>query len=139
MVELHVVHGLVCADVAGADDHLAGCKALEHLLVCLELVVLRREVLAVEVDELGAEEADAAGVVLLHSAHVAHAADVGKDVDGLAVEGGVGLALQLLQQGLLFLVFLLALFQALEQVGGGVNVDTGVVAVHDRHLAVPAK
>ena len=137
MVELHVVHGLVCADVAGADDHLAGCKALKHLLVCLELVVLRREILAVEVDELGAEEADAAGVVLLHSAHVAHAADVGKDVDGLAVEGGVGLALELLQQCLLFLVFLLALFQALEQVGGGVNVDTGVVAVHDRHLAVP--
>lgn len=42
------------------------------------LVVLRREILAVEVDEFGAEEADAAGVILLHSAHVAHAADVAK-------------------------------------------------------------
>ena len=96
VVQLHVIHGLVCADVAGADDHLAGRKALQHLLIGLELVVLRREVLAVEVDELGAEEADAAGVVLLHRPHIAHAADVGKDVDGPAVKGGVGLALQLL-------------------------------------------
>ena len=96
VVQLHVIHGLVRADVAGADDHLAGRKALQHLLIGLELVVLRREVLAVEVDELGAEQTHAAGVVLLHSTHVAHAADVGKHVDGLAVKGGVGLALQLL-------------------------------------------
>ena len=96
MVQLHVIHGLVRADVTGADDHLAGRKALQHLLIGLELVVLRREVLAVEVHELGAEEADAAGVVLLHRPHIAHAADVGKDVDGLAVQRGVGLALQLL-------------------------------------------
>ena len=137
MVQLHVIHGLVCADITGAHHHLAGCKAFHHLLVSLELVVLGGEVLAVQVDELGAEQTYAAGVVLLHCAHVAHAADVGEHVDGLAVQRGVGLALQLLQQSLLFLILLLALFQALEQVGGGVHIHTGVVAVHHSHLAVP--
>lgn len=119
MIQLHIIHGLVCADITGAHHHLAGCKAFQHLLVSLELVVFGGEVLAVQVDELGAEQTHAAGVVLLHSTHIAHAADVGKHVDGLAVQRGVGLALQLLQQGLLFLVFLLALFQALEQIGVG--------------------
>ena len=32
---------------------------------------------------------------------------------------------------------LLALFQALEQIGGGVHIHTGIVAVHHGHLAVP--
>ena len=40
-------------------------------------------------------------------------------------------------KGLLFLVLLLALFQALEQIGGGVHIHTGIVAVHHGHLAVP--
>ena len=137
VIQLHVIHGLICADITGAHHHLAGCKAFQHLLVSLELVVFGGEVLAVQVDELGAEQTHAAGVVLLYSANIAHAADVGKHVDGLAVQRGVGLALQLLQQGLLFLVLLLALFQALEQVGGGVHIHTGVVAVHHSHLAVP--
>ena len=137
MIQLHIIHGLIRADITGAHDHLAGCKAFHHLLVSLELVVLGGEVLAVQVDELGAEQAYAAGIVLLHSTHIAHAADVGKDIDGLAVQRGVGLALQLLQQGLLLLIFLLALLQALEQVGGGFNVNAGVVAIDDRHLAVP--
>ena len=57
--------------------------------------------------------------------------------DGLAVQRGIGLALQLLQQSLLLLIFLLALLQALEQVGGGVNVNAGIIAIDDRHLAVP--
>ncbi len=78
-----------------------GSKALKDLLVRLELVVLGGEVLAVEVDEFGAEQADAARIILLDRTHIAHAADVGEDVDGLAVQRGVGLALQLLQQGLL--------------------------------------
>ena len=102
VVQLHVVHGLVGTDITGAHDHLAGSQALHHLLVSLELILFGGEVLAVQVDEFGAEQAHAAGVVLLHSTHVAHAADVGKHVDGLAVQRGVGLALQLLQQGLLF-------------------------------------
>jgi hypothetical protein len=137
VIQLHVIDGLIGTDVTGTDDHLAGSQTLHHLLVGLELVVLGGEVLAVQVDELGAEQAYAAGIVLLHSTHIAHAADVGKDIDGLAVQRGVGLALQLLQQGLLLLIFLLALLQALEQVGGGFNVNAGIVAIDDRHLAVP--
>ena len=137
VVQLHIVHGLVGADVAGADDDLLRGKALKDLLVRLELVVLGGKVLAVEVDEFGAEQADAARVILLDRTHVAHAADVGKDVDGLAVQRGVGLALQLAEQGLFLLILLLALGQALQKVGGRVYVHTGVVAVHHGHLAVP--
>ena len=137
VVQLHIIDGLVRADVAGADDDLLGGQGLHHLLVGLELVLLGGVVLAVQVDELGAEQAHAAGVVLLDRAHVPDAADVGVDVDGGAVQGGVGLALQLLQQGLFLLILLLALLQGLEQVGGGVHIDAGVVAVDDRHLAVP--
>ena len=137
MVELHVIDGLVGTDVTGADDDLLGGQALHHLLVGFELVVLGGEVLAVQVDEFGAEQAHAAGVVLLHGTHIAHAADVGEDVDGLAVQRGVGLALELGEEGELLLVFLLTLGQALQQIGGGVYIHAGVVAVHHGHLAVP--
>ena len=137
MVQLHIVHGLVRADVTGADDHFLGGQALHHLLVRLKLVILGGIVLAVEVDEFCPEQADAAGVVLLHGTHIAHAADVCIHVDGLAVQRGVGLALELLQQDLLFLILFLAGAEALEQVGGGVHIHAGVVAVHHSHLAVP--
>ena len=137
MVELHVVHSLVRADITGAHDHLFGGQAFQHLLVGLELVFLGGVIRAVQVDEFGAEQAHAARVILLDRAHIAHAADVGKDLHGLAVQRGVGFALELGQQGQLLLVLLLALFQALQQIGGGVHIHAGVVAVHHSHLAVP--
>ena len=137
VVQLHVVHGLVRADITGAHDHLFGSQALQHLLVGLELVFLGGVIRAVQVDEFGAEQAHAARVVLLDRAHIAHAADVGKDLHGLAVQRGVGLALELGQQGQLLLVLLLAFFQALQQIGGGVHIHAGVVAIHHSHLAVP--
>ena len=98
VIQVHVVDGLVCADIAGTDDHGLRSKALDCELVGLELLFLGRLYLVVEVDELGTEQADAAGVVLLDCADVAGSADVRVDLDGMAVDGGVRLALQLLQE-----------------------------------------
>ena len=69
---------LVAADVEQAERELARVKALGGAVQELELLVLRREVAADREAELGAVEADAAGVVEQRGLGVGELAHVGE-------------------------------------------------------------
>ena len=55
LVEVHVVDGLVSADIAGTDDDQLRSQGLNDALVSGELLLLCRLLFAVEVYELGTE------------------------------------------------------------------------------------
>ena len=107
------------------------CIRDRDMLVGLELLVLGGEGGGVQIEELAAEQADAAAVVDLHGVDVLGRADVAVDADGLAVLGQVGLALQGLQQALQALLLLTLLQQAVAGVVIGVDDQCAGAAVGD--------
>ena len=138
LVQIHVIDSLVRADIAGTDDDELGSQSLNNALVGCELLLFCGLFLAVEIYELGAEEADTFCIVLVYAAQVGGSADVGIYVHAAAVDCGAGLALEFLKQCILLEVFIVFCLQGRHQIGSGINVDTAVVAVQDGHLAVPA-
>ena len=88
---------LVGADVERAQHHRPAGHRLRHLPVSLELLVLARQVAAVEEQELGAEQAHALGARLQHLGHVLRQLDVGVELDRRAVERRRGRGLEQLQ------------------------------------------
>ncbi len=78
---------LVGAQVAGADGRRPALERLDDLGVGLEMVFLGRIVLAVQVQELGAVEADAAGPAGDAAVHVMGELDVAPQVDLVPVGG----------------------------------------------------
>ena len=135
--KVEVVSLLVGADIEGSDDDLLAAHDLGDALVDSELFVLGREGLGVEINELGAEKSDAARVVLEHHRGVGNVADVCINVDLCAVEGDVGLLLELLEKRSLLYVLDAFLVEGIEQILSRLNVNAVVVAVDDRELAVP--
>ena len=139
MIELHVIDGLVRADVTGADDDLLRRQRLQNMPVRLKLLLFPRLLPAVEIHEFRAEQTDSAGIVLLYGTDVRRPADVGIDLDGSAVDGRVVLALQLLQQRDSGLILLLLLLERAEQILRRIDIDTAVIAIDDGHLSVPVR
>ena len=135
--KVEAVSLLVGADVESSDDDLLAAHNLGDALVDSELFVLGGEGLGMQIDELGAEKSDAARVVLEHHRGVGNVADVGVNVDLGAVEGDVGLLLELLEKRSLLYVLDAFLVEGIEQILSRLNVDAVVVAVDDRELAVP--
>lgn len=127
--QVKVADLLVRADVQRADDDLLAVHVRQHLLVGFKLLILGGIVRRVQVEELGAEQADAAAVVDLHGMHILRRANVAVDADGLAVLRYVGLALERFQQALQAQL-LVALFQ---QAVTGV-----VVGVDDQRTVLPS-
>ena len=127
---------LVGAEVEGADRDRLAVHAFRDDAIGLELLVLRRQALAVEEQELGAEEADARRAVLERLLEVLGQLDVGSELDVDAVERFRGLRAQALQ--LLPLELELALLQAVFGEHRPIRIDDhhARVAVDDQHLAV---
>lgn len=105
--------------------------ALGNRLICLELLLLSRIIIVLQVQELGAEQTDAAAVIDLYGVDILGRADVAVDADGLAVLGHVGLTLQGLQQALQALLLLTLLQQAVAGVVIGVDDQCAGAAVGD--------
>ena len=80
------VQRLVGAEVERAQHHRPALHRLGHVAVGLELLVLARQLVAVEEHELGAEQADALGARLEHFRHVLRQLDVGEQLDRRAVD-----------------------------------------------------
>ena len=97
MVQTEVVDLFVRADVECADDDRTAAHLLCDLSVCIELKFLSRPVLAFQIQELTAEQADALSIVGQHGGYVRGTADVGVQVDPLTGLGFGGLAFELPQ------------------------------------------
>ena len=138
LVQVHVVDRLVRTDVAGTDDDEPGGESFEDALIGHELLLLSGLFLTVEIDKFGAEQADAFRIVLIDTGNVFRAADVGINVDIAAVDGGAGLALELLKQSVLLEVRFVFDLELIQQLRSRINVDAVGIAVKDGHLAVPA-
>ncbi len=91
------VERLVGAEVERAQHHRLAAHRFGDVAIGLELLVLARQVLAVQEHELAAEKADALGPGLEHLRHVLGQLDVGVELDRRAVEGGGLGRLQALQ------------------------------------------
>ena len=76
---------LVRADIQRPDNHFPSAHIGQHFLIGLKLDVLRREIVAVQVQEFTAEQAHAAGVVREHRGHVVRSADVAEHLNALPV------------------------------------------------------
>ncbi len=77
---------LVRTEVEGADGDGQTVHVLHHLAVGFELFVLGRQVAAIQVQELGAEQSDAVGTVLHGAGNVVRQLDVGVQFDRRAVQ-----------------------------------------------------
>ncbi len=132
--QIEVADLLVCADVQGADDNLLGRHVRQDLLIGLILIVLGGIVVAVEIQELRPEQADAAGVVGLDGCHVLGRADVAVDTHALAVERLIGLSLELLEHLAKLDLLGALLHQTLAGRLVGIEHNVAGAAVHD-HLA----
>ncbi len=127
---------LVGAQVERANRHWQAVHARGHGPVSLELLVLGRQSLAIEKQELGAEEPDARRAVFQDLAHVVGQLDIREQLDAHAVDRLGGLAAKTLQ--LLPLEIELALLQPVfgEHRTIGVDDHHTALAVHDQHFAV---
>ena len=77
---------LVAAQVQGADGDRPVLHLLEDGAVGAEVLLLGGQLLAVQVEELGAVEAHALGAVSQHARHLLGKLDVGADADAAAVQ-----------------------------------------------------
>jgi hypothetical protein len=109
--------------------------AQSDLLVRGKLLVLGRKLLGVHEQELGAEEANALGIVLRRHVRVVRVADVRDEKNLLAVAGHGLLAAVGLESGLLLRVGLSLRAIVLQDVVLGVVDDLAEGAVDDDHLA----
>ena len=134
--QVKVADLLVRADVQRADDDLLAVHVRQHLLVGFKLLLLGGIVRRVQVEELGAEQADAAAVVDLHGMHILWRADVAVDADGLAVLRYVGLALERFQQALQAQLLVALFQQAVTGVVVGVDDQRTGAAVRDGGAAL---
>ena len=87
LIQVHVFDGLVSADITCTDDDKLGSQGFQNSLVSSELLFFAGLFLAVEVYELGTEQAYAFRVVLVNSAYISGAADVGVYMYVVAVDG----------------------------------------------------
>ena len=129
--QVEVTDLFVGADVQRADDDFLAVHIRQNGLVCLELLIFGGEIVGVEVEELAAEQTDAAAVVDLHGMHVLRRTDVAVNADGLAVLGHVGLPLQGFQKALQAQLLFPLLHQAVAGIVVGVNDQRTGAAVGD--------
>ena len=131
---LRGVDPLVRAQVEGADGDRAAVHFLDHAAIGFELLILIGQVAAVQIEELGAEQADAVGAVFPGAGDVVGKLDVGVQFDAGSVERrGFGL-LQPLELGALEVQLFTAQLVFREHGSVGIDDDHAVVAVHDQHF-----
>ena len=123
--QVKVADLLVRADIQRADDNFLASHISQNLFVGFKLLVLGGVIRAVQVQELAAEQADAAAIVDLYGMYVVRGANVAVNADALAILGHIGLAFQGLQQALQAQL-LFPLFQ---------QVITGHIVRVDHHIA----
>jgi len=81
-----VVDALVGAEVEGTDGDGQAVHVLHHLAIGFELFVLGRQVAAIQIQELGAEQSHAVGTVLHGAGNIVRQLDVGVQFDRRAVQ-----------------------------------------------------
>ena len=123
--QVKVADLLVRADIQRANDNFLAAHIGKNLFVGFKLLVLGGVIRAVQVQELAAEQADAAAIVDLHGMYIVRGANVAVNADALAILGHIGLAFQGLQQALQAQLFF-PLFQ---------QVITGHIVRVDHHIA----
>ena len=90
-------HHLVAAEIEGAEGRGERMQPLEHAARVQEVLLLLRQIGAIEEEELGAVEADALGAVLERARHLLGELDVGVEPHARAV-GGLGRQVAVLEQ-----------------------------------------
>ena len=134
--QIKVADLLVSADVQRADNDLLAVHVGQDLLVGLKLLILGRIIAGVQIEELGAEQADAAAVIDLHGVDILGRADVAVDADGLAVLRHIGLPLQRFQQALEAQLLIALFHQAVAGVVIGVDDKRTGAAVRNSGAAL---
>ena len=134
--QIKVADLLVSADVQRADDDLLAVHVGQDLLVGLKLLILGRIIARVQIEELGAEQTDAAAVIDLHGVDILGRADVAVDADGLAVLRHIGLTLQRFQQTLEAQLLIALFHQAVAGVVIGVDDERAGAAVRNGGAAL---
>ena len=129
---------LVRADVQSADDNLFPGHSLHYPLVEHKLLIFGGVVLGIQIDKLAAEQADTLSVILQYQPNIPCVANIGVDLDFLAIQRHIGFLFQPLQKGLLFQIALVLFLHSGEQLLCGFNVNTVVVAIQNRQFAIPA-
>ncbi len=127
---------LVPAQVQGADDDRVRGHGLGHFAVGRELLVLAREILAVQVEELRAEQADPFRVDLFQRRHVVGELDVAGHHHPMAVGRFRRQVAQGRQPFLDRVTFRFELAVDKQCLAGGFDDQRAAVAVEDRLLAV---
>ena len=134
-VELEVVDFLVGADIQGTDDDGLALQGFSRLFIGFELLVFRRIIAAFEIQEFAAEEADAFGIVGQNLRQIARVADIGIEVDFLAIFGTRRDAAYLFQSGYAKFFFLLFLLHGRHGFFIRIDVDRARRAIDDgRHV-----
>jgi hypothetical protein len=94
---------LVAAEVHRAEDDRPRVHALGDLAIGFELLLLRRQRVAVQIEELGAEQSHAVRTRVAHERDVGRLLDVGAEIDRPAIQCHRALAANRLERRGLFL------------------------------------
>ncbi len=134
-VELEVVDFLIGADIQGTDDDGFAAQSFGRLFIGFELLVFCRIIAAFEIEKFTAEEADAFGIVGQDLRQIARVADVGIEIDLLAIFRDRRDTADLFQGGDAQFFFFLFLLHGSHRFVIGVDVDRTRRTVDDgRHV-----
>ena len=133
--KVHVGDFLVATHVKRTDDDGLALHDQADLLVCRELLLLGGKLLAVHEEELGAEQANALGVVLDGCVRVAGVADVCDEQDFLAVGGNRGFTAVSLEGSLVRSELASCLAIGLKLLVGRIDDDVALSAIYDYQIA----
>ena len=136
MCQLEVIRLLVRTDVQRADNHALAAHALGNRLVRLELLLLGRIIIVLQIQELRAEQADAAAVIGEHLIHIVRRTDVAVYHDLAAVNRHILLALELIHEFLHGALLGVLLAQTLMRDFIRLNKQLTGLAVNPRGLAL---
>ena len=137
MVKLHIIDGLIRADIAGTDHDLFRCQCFQDLSVRVKLFFLSRICFAVQIYEFRPEQAYAFGIVDLYCAYIRRSAYIRVYPDRLPVDGRTAFAFQILKKRFLADIFLLLFGEAFHKVIRRVDIYAMIVPVQDRCFPVP--
>ena len=136
VIEIEVTDLLVRADVERADDNLLAGHHLSDCSVRLELLLLCRIVIALQVQKLRAEKTNSGSVILKDEVEIADPADIRVQLDLAAGLRDCLLALQLTKQSLLLFLCGRLLLILLQSLLIRIYNDAALKAIDNSHLSV---
>ena len=86
-IKVEIVNLFIGTDIEGPNDDSLAFKGFCRLLIGFELLIFRRIVAAFQIEEFAAEKTDAFSIIGQNLRQVARIADIGKEIDLLAVFG----------------------------------------------------